>query len=159
EWVCTVVMRNVTERKHAEERQRALLAELDHRGKNALAAVSAVVSQTRQERRSVTTFADALDARIRSLAATQELPVWGRWQGISLAELVRRELAPYATRDNTEISGPDILLKSEAGQAMAMVLHELTTNAAKYGTLSTENGCVSIRWDQRPDGHSRSHLV
>src|SRR5262249_42596326 len=81
-------------------------------------------------------------ARIRSMAATQELLSSGRWQGISLAELVRRELAPYATRDNTEINGPDILLKSEAGQAMAMVLHELTTNAAKYGTLSTENGRV-----------------
>jgi two-component sensor histidine kinase len=93
------------------------------------------------------------------MAATQELLSSGRWQGISLAELVRRELAPYATRDNIEINGPDIMLKWEAGQAMAMVLHELVTNAAKYGALSTEKGRVSIWWDQRPSDHSRSHLV
>jgi PAS domain S-box-containing protein len=159
EWVCTVVLRDITERKRAEERQRALRAELDHRVKNALATVSSVVSQTRRESRSVATFAEALEARIRSMAATHELLSSGRWQGVSLAELVRRELAPYATRNNTEINGPDILLKSEAAQAMAMVLHELATNAAKYGALSTENGRVSIRWDQRPSGHSSTHLV
>jgi two-component sensor histidine kinase len=82
-----------------------------------------------------------------------------RWQGVSLTELVRRELAPYTTRYNTEINGPGISLKPEAGQAMAMVLHELATNAAKYGTLSTNNGRVSIRWDRHLNGHPRSHLV
>jgi len=107
----------------------------------------------------VATFAEALDARIRSMAATHELLSSGGWHGISLAELVWRELAPYATRDNIEIKGPDIILKSEAGQAMAMVLHELITNAAKYGALSTEKGRVTIRWDRRPKGQSRSHLV
>jgi two-component sensor histidine kinase len=136
-----------------------LLAELDHRVKNALATVSSVVSHTRQGSRSVASFAEALSARIRSMASTHELLSSGRWQGISLAGLARRELAPYATRDNTEINGPDVLLKPEAGQAMAMVLHELATNAAKYGALSTENGRVSIRWDRQPNGQSRSHLV
>jgi len=159
DWVCTVVLRDITERKNAEDRQRALLAELDHRVKNALATVSSVVSQTRQESRSVAAFAEVLDARIRSMAATQELLSAGRGQGISLTELVRRELAPYATRNNTEINGPEIVLKSEAGQAIAMVLHELVTNAAKYGALSTENGRVLIRWHQRPNEHARPHLV
>ena len=159
EWVSTVVLRNITERKHAEERQRALLAELDHRVKNALATVSAVVSHTRHESRSVATFAEALSARIRSMATTHELLSSSLWHGISLVELVRHELAPYSTRNNTEINGPHILLRSEAVQAMAMVLHELATNAAKYGAFSTEHGCVSIRWDQRPSGHSPSHLV
>jgi PAS domain S-box-containing protein len=159
EWFSTVVLRNITERKHAEERQHALLAELDHRVKNALATVSSVVSHTRQGSRSVATFAEALSARIRSMASTHELLSSGRWQGISLAGLVRRELAPYATTDNSEIEGPEIVLKSEAGQAMAMVLHELTTNAAKYGAFSTEKGRVSIRWGRRPNGQSRSHLI
>ena len=150
---------DVTERKRAEERQRLLISELDHRVKNTLATVSAVVSHTRQGSRSVANFAAVLDGRIRSMATTHKLLSFGRWQGLSLTELVRRELAPYSTRNNTEINGPEVVLTPEAGQAMAMVLHELTTNAAKYGALSTRNGRVSIWWGQRPNGHSRSHLV
>jgi len=81
------------------------------------------------------------------------------WQGISVAELVRRELAPYATTGNTEMDGCNILLKAEAGQALAMVLHELATNAAKYGALSTQSGRVAIRWRQHPNGRPCSRLV
>ena len=150
---------DITERKRVEEQQRTLLAELDHRVKNALATVSAVVSHTWQGSRSVADFVAALDGRIRSMATTHELLSSRRWQGVSLTELVRRELAPYATRYNTEINGPDILLKPEAGQAMATVLHELATNAAKYGALSTKDGHVSIRWDRHLNGHPQSHLV
>ena len=146
---------DITERKRVEEQQRALLAELDHRVKNTLSTVSAVVSHTRQGRRSVTDFVAALDGRIRSMAATHELLSSHRWDGVSLADLVRRELAPYASRNNIDTSGPDILLKPEAGQAMAIVIHELATNAAKYGGLSTKNGRVAIQWHQ----HLQSHLI
>jgi PAS domain S-box-containing protein len=150
---------DITERKRVEEQQRTLLAELDHRVKNALATVSAVVSQTQQESRSVADFVAALDGRVRSMATTHELLSSHRWEGLSLTELVRCELAPYATRNNTEIDGLDVLLKPEAGQAMAMVLHELATNAAKYGALSTKNGRVLIRWGRHLNGQSRPHLV
>jgi PAS domain S-box-containing protein len=150
---------DVTERKLAEDRQRVLVAELDYRVKNVLASVSAVVSHTQQESTTVANFAAALDGRIRSMAMTHELLSAGRWRGISLIELVWRELAPYATRNNTEINGPEVVLHPEVGQAMTMILHELTTNAAKYGALSNNNGRVSIRWYRRPNAHARSVLV
>ena len=150
---------DITERKLAEEHQRVLVAELDHRVKNALATVCSVVSQTAGGNGSVANFVEALDGRVRSMATTHELLSTGRWHGISLTELVQRELAPYATHNNVDINGPEIVLSAEAGQAMAMVLHELTTNAAKYGALSAKEGRVSIRWDQRTSGDSRPQLT
>jgi PAS domain S-box-containing protein len=150
---------DVTERRRAEDHKGLLVAELDHRVKNTLATVSAVVSQTRQGRRSVADFAAALEGRLRSMAATHELLSARRWSGLSLANVVSHELAPYANRNNTEIKGPDVALRPEAGQAMAMVIHELATNAAKYGALSTRKGRVSIWWDRRLNGRPRSDLV
>jgi len=79
-----------------------------------------------------------------------------RWQGVSLAELVHRELAPYVTNSNTQIEGSDEVLTAEAGQAIAMVLHELATNAAKYGALSCNDGRVSVRWRQKRNGQTDS---
>jgi PAS domain S-box-containing protein len=152
-WIYTIVLRDISERKRAEERQRILVAELDHRVKNALATVSSVISHTGISNRSVTDFVAALEGRIRSMAATHELlgALW--WQGVSLSELVMRELAPYAVHNNTDVSGPEVTLRAEAGPAMAMVLHELATNAAKYGALSTKSGRVSVQWDRRLNGH------
>jgi PAS domain S-box-containing protein len=144
---------DITERKRAEEARKILNAELDHRVKNALATVSAVISHSQRGRRSVADFAAAVEGRIHSMAATHELLSSRQWQGLSLADLVRRELAPYVTRNNTEINGPEVGLRAEAGQAMAMVLHELATNAAKYGAFSTEEGRVSIWWGRQMNGH------
>jgi PAS domain S-box-containing protein len=150
---------DVTERKRSEEAQKILNAELDHRVKNALATVSAVVSHTGQGSRSVTDFVGALEGRLRSMATTHELLSGSQWQGVSLTELVQREVAPYSTHTNININGPAILLKPEAGQAMAMVLHELSTNAAKYGAFSTQDGRVSIRWDRWQNGRLLPDLV
>jgi PAS domain S-box-containing protein len=150
---------DITERRLAEEARTILNAELDHRVKNALATVSAVVSHTREASLSADDFIAALEGRLRSMAAAHELLSARQWQGVSLTELIRRELAPYSTRDNTDIDGPGILLKPEAGQALAMGLHELATNAAKYGALSTKGGRVSIRWDRQLNGQPRSRLV
>jgi two-component sensor histidine kinase len=80
-------------------------------------------------------------------------------QGIPLAELVQRELAPYATSNNTEIDGPEVMLSADVGQAMAMVVHELVTNAAKYGALSTLWGRVSVRWSQMLNGSAGQRFV
>jgi PAS domain S-box-containing protein len=142
---------DISERKRAEDQQRVLVAELDHRVKNVLATVTAIVTQTRNAGNSVTDFVTALDSRIKSLARTHELLSLSRWSGVSLEEIARREFAPYAA-DNVEIGGPSVTLKAEAAQAMAMVLHELTTNAAKYGAFSDRNGRVSLRWRRLLNG-------
>ena len=137
---------DISERKRVEEQQGKLVAELDHRVKNVLATVQAVAAQTMQASSSMEHFVAALDGRIRSMGSTHELLSHRRWLGIPLAELVERELAPYTTGSNTEIGGPDVMLSAEASQTMAMVLHELVTNAAKYGALSAPSGRVSVMW-------------
>ena len=150
---------DVTERKRAEEHQRVLVAELDHRVKNVLATVSAVAAHTLDASSSMAHFVAALDGRLRSMAATHELLSHRQWWGIPLAELIRRELAAYATSGNAEIDGPEVILSAEAGQAMAMVLHELVTNAAKHGALSTKSGRVLVRWFRKLNGSDRFVLV
>jgi PAS domain S-box-containing protein len=149
---------DVTERKRAEERQGVLVAELDHRVKNVLATVSAIITQTQEACSSHVDFVTALDRRINSLARTHELLSESNWRGASLAEIVRREFAPY-TRGNTEARGPSVTLKAEATQAVATVLHELTTNAAKYGALSNTSGRVSVRWKWLQNGSDDRLLI
>jgi PAS domain S-box-containing protein len=150
--------RDITERKRAETHQGLLVAELDHRVKNVLAIVSVIASRTQDTNGSTADFVAALEGRIKSMATTHELLSCRRWQGIPLAELVQRELAPYATGSNLQIGGSDDILSAEAGQAVAMVFHELATNAAKFGALSTKGGHVSVRWSHRRNGHAQSWL-
>jgi PAS domain S-box-containing protein len=150
---------DITERKRVEEQQGKLVAELDHRVKNVLATVQAVAAHTMGASSSMEHFVAALDGRIRSMGSTHELLSNRRWLGIPLAELVQRELAPYTTGSNTEIDGPEVMLSAEASQTMGMVLHELVTNAAKYGALSAPSGRVSIRWHLPLNGDASDRLV
>ena len=136
-----------------------LIAELDHRVKNVLARVAVVAMQTRQGSKSINEFVKALDGRIQSMATTHSLLSQSRWRGVDLTDLVRDQLMPYAREANTTISGPNIILAAATTQAVATVLHELVTNAAKYGALSTLDGRVSVNWDRGPGGDAAENLV
>src|SRR5215471_2228880 len=146
---------DVTERKRAEQYQLTLNSYRDHRVKNVLATVRAMIAHTREASGSSEDFVARLDHRIEALARTHELLSESKWRSVPLVEIIRRELAPYNVR-NTDIGGPDLTLKAGAAEAVAMVLHELTTNAAKYGALSSRTGRVSVRWhllrNGSPDG-------
>jgi PAS domain S-box-containing protein len=150
---------DITERKQAEDHKSLLVAELDHRVKNTLACVAAIAEQTRATSNSIEEFLDVLGGRIRSLANTHDLLSANRWRGVDLGELVRGELAPCMRDGNTLIDGPAVDVTADSVQAVASVLHELTTNAAKYGALSNDSGRISVRWHWQPDGGSRDDLI
>jgi two-component sensor histidine kinase len=139
-----------TARKQSEDQQSLLIAALDHRVKNLLARVAVVAKDSRRGSGSLDEYVQALDRRIQSMADAHTLLSQNRWDGVDLAELVRRQLAPNATDANATIDGPNVTLSVAATQALAMVLHELVTNAAKYGALSTSHGRVEVKWNRGP---------
>jgi PAS domain S-box-containing protein len=147
----TGVVRDITERKQVQRHQELLVAELDHRVKNVLAQVAVVAMSTRQASRSIDEFLWSLNGRIQSMAAAHTLLSKSGWQSVGLDALVRNQLAPYATATNVTISGTDVMLIAAETQAMARVLHELVTNAAKYGALSIPGGHVSVSWNRGPN--------
>jgi PAS domain S-box-containing protein len=136
---------DITERKRAEERQNLLTREVDHRAKNALALAQSIVRLTRGE--SVKAYMQAVEGRISALARVHTILSLSSWQGAEITKLVDEELAPYATGEQIAFSGSNIQLQPATAQTLAMALHELVTNSAKYGALSTLSGRLTIKWE------------
>ena len=145
---------DITDRKEAEQRQLLLAREVDHRAKNALAVVHAIVSLTRAD--NIAQFVAAVEGRVQALARAHSLLSESRWRGANISDIIEEELAPYRAPhfDRVKISGASLSLEPSTAQALALALHELATNAAKYGALSKPSGRLAGLLDphERPPG-------
>ena len=139
---------DVTERRRAEETQHLLIGELNHRVKNTLANVLSIAALTRRRSKDIDDFTDSLTARIRALSATHDLLSQSDWGFAALGDVVASELAPYmeGSESHVEMSGPDIKLAPNDAMSLGLAIHELATNAAKYGALSVGEGRVHVDW-------------
>lgn len=143
---CVITLIDLSERKAIEKRQTLLMHELDHRVKNTLTMVLSICGRTLAGAESLDDFRDRFTRRIQALAATHNLLAESAWTGIELKALIRTELAPYVSAGGPRLvmQGIDRLVAPEIGIAFALVVHELATNAVKYGALSQENGVVTV---------------
>lgn len=140
-----------TARKEAEERQCLLMREVDHRAKNALAVVQAVLRLTRAE--SAEAFGRAIEGRVAALARAQTLLTESRWMGADLTAMLRGELDPFlgaGASTRVTLDGPALAVAPMAAQPLSMTLHELATNSAKYGSLSVPGGALELTWNIEP---------
>ncbi len=140
---------DVTERKEAEERQVLLAREVDHRARNALAIIQSIIRLTRAK--SVDDYVATVEGRIKALALAHTLLSDSRWHGADLGTLVAEEFAPYRTGNKVQLEGPNVSLSPATAQGIALALHELATNAAKHGALSSLKGKVGLTWQLQSD--------
>jgi PAS domain S-box-containing protein len=143
---------DVTDRKEKEERIKALMGEVAHRVKNQYAVILALVRETAKRTRTARDFEQQVQSRIVALARSHDLLVHGEWIGVTIGDLVRAQLEPFCSTDRCEIAGPPALLKPMAVQYLGMAMHELATNSAKYGALSSGTGRLSVAWSYSRNG-------
>ena len=146
------IARDITEQKRNRDHIATLAREAEHRSKNLLANVQAAVHLSKAG--TVEGLKEAIEGRIQALANVTSLFVESRWIGAELSAIAARELEPYSTGDGRRVAmnGPQILLEPDVAQAIAVTLHELATNAAKYGALSVADGRLELRWSHETDG-------
>jgi PAS domain S-box-containing protein len=144
-------VQDITERKEREEKEHLLMREINHRAKNMLSVVDAIAHQTAT--RNPKDFIERFSERIQALSANQDLLVRNEWNGVEIADLVRAQLAHFADLIGSRIAlrGPRLRLKPASAQAIGLALHELATNAGKYGALSTDAGHVDVCWGSDGD--------
>ncbi len=142
--VFTASLRDITERKRAEQTERLLSRELQHRTYNLLAVIDALADRTLRGNPTVEGAREVFQGRLQALARTHRRLSEKNWSGITLSDIIRLELEPFSGR--TKIDGPSLTLNSQYAQHFTLAVHELVTNAAKYGALSAENGEIDVSW-------------
>lgn len=157
----SAVFRDITERKRVEKHLRMVMRELSHRTKNLLAVIVAMVRQTARTSTDVAVLQAQLIQRLQSLSASHDLLVAEDWTGASLEELIRAVLQPFTgnSEESLECHGLPVFVNATAAQNLGLALHELATNAAKYGALSTSAGRVRVRWGFESDDAGEKRLV
>jgi PAS domain S-box-containing protein len=137
---------DITDIKEAEARRTLLVREVDHRARNTLALVQSIIRLTKAK--SIDAYVETIEGRIRALSTAHALLSESRWEGADFGRLVDEELAPYRQGDTERIAvtGPAVFLQPASAQIIALVLHELATNAAKYGAMSLPSGRVRVTW-------------
>ena len=150
----TGTARDITERKRAVEHVHLLMREITHRSKNLLAVIQAMARQSKQGSRTVDDFEVRFSGRLQALAAAHDLLVQRDWHGVGVAELVGSQLGHYLDRQASQIviKGDNLVVTPEAAQNIGLAVHELSTNAAKYGALSVAEGQVTVAWGWVADG-------
>ena len=141
---------DITDRKLAEERQSYLAREVDHRARNVLAVVQSILRLTKSK--SIDDYVAAVEGRIKALSHAHMLLSESRWEGADLGRLVREELDPYRVGDAVSTEGPETILDPRRAQTLALAIHELATNAAKYGALNAPSGKVKLIWQDHESG-------
>jgi two-component sensor histidine kinase len=143
---------DITARKRSEERQRLMMAELDHRVRNTLATVRSMLALTDRSAATRAEFVAAVEGRIDAMSRAHRLLTRSHWHGASLRQIASEELSAYAG-DRIEITGPDIVLQPDVAVGITLLIHELATNAVKHGAFSAERGTVALDWRvDQPDG-------
>src|SRR6266849_1347770 len=147
---------DITERKEREEKEHLLMREINHRVKNMLSVVDSIAHQTATK--NPEDFIERFSERIQALSANQDLLVRNEWNGVEIADLVRAQLAHFADLIGSRIAvqGPKLRLNPASAQAVGLALHELATNAGKYGALSTDTGRVDVCWGTDRDTFTMS---
>lgn len=151
--LATVILRDITERRANEEARELLAREVDHRAKNVLAVVQGVVSLTRAASKEA--FIEAVRGRISALGRAHSLLAQNSWQGGDLGQIVADETQAYGRPGQVVATGPSVALKPSAVQPLGLLIHELATNAVKYGALSSDTGHIDVAWTTREDGALR----
>jgi two-component sensor histidine kinase len=150
-----VIIEDVTERKHAEQRQEILINELNHRVKNTLSVIQSIAMQTLKNANKRDDAYEAFQARLMGLAAAHDILTRRGWEPADIREIVTRAVAPYrgGPDDRFRIKGPSLPVGGKATIAFALALNELCTNSAKYGALSIPTGRVEVEWTANGELH------